>query len=184
MPRISRSDVTFAVNDKTWLARFTHDHNKKGIIFKDRDGKEITVKHITTCRLSHLAKPNVYVTGVSPCSLSDDYNWRKGITRAFKKALERAGYCRFEKDPTTRRETVVKLKEDYPLMVRQFAWEMEIKDYPPHNLREAAKADKVKVIVAGRKAPPITLEGEVVASEPVGTPPESTKNGTAHLGMD
>jgi len=181
MPRINRSDVTFVVNDRTWLARFTHDHNAKGIIYKDRSGKEITVKHITTCRLSHLAKATVYVTGTSPCSLSDDYNWRKGITRAFKKALERAGYCRFDKDTATRRETVVKLKDDYPYMVRQFAWEMEILDYPPHN---TVKQDAVKVLVADRKAPPITLEGEVIASELVGEAPESTKNGTAHLGMD
>jgi hypothetical protein len=166
MPRVSRTDVEFPVEGQLWIARFDHQHDdKKGVWYQPKPGdpKGLRVKHITRCKLSHKGKQAIFVTGMSPCSLKDEYDWRFGIRRAFQKALERAGFCEFiEADG---HETIKPLKAQYAEAMKSFFTEMKIKDYWPHN---------------GRKP----IAGEVVDENGRLLLPAETKNGTYHLGAD
>jgi hypothetical protein len=165
MPRINRFDVEFPVGDQTWLARFTHQHNSKdGIAIRGADNKLTYVRHVTVCKISAAHITSVFLKGESYCSLKDDYNWQIGLKRAFQKALERGGYCRFDERTDEwghKVHDVVPLKPEYGIAMHNFYREMKIKAYPPHN---------------GERASHSIIEAELV--------PAATANGTYHLGAD
>lgn len=191
MPRTSRNEVLFEALGKKWLASFSHKHSEKtGVVYEPPTGRPTLVKHLTTCRLSYADDPTKSIVGVSPCSLKDTYNWRKGIRRALQKALEKGRYCIFERidngseirelrqnpdvflvkslrdklrllEKTHRQERVVPLKDSYGEIMGAFFTELPKKDYWPHN--------------QSKKRPAI-IEGEIV-------PPEN-QQGLAYTGMD
>jgi hypothetical protein len=171
MPRINRFDVEFPVGDQTWLARFTHQHNSKdGIAIRGADNKLTYVRHVTVCKISAAHITSVFLKGESYCSLKDDYNWQIGLKRAFQKALERGGYCKFDSIDNAygeRYEVVVPLKKEYGIAMHNFYREMKIKAYPPHNGPRQSFAEQA--------AQPV-INAELV--------PAATANGTYHLGAD
>ena len=87
-------------------------------------GKTIKVQHVTTVQLRHKGKP-VFLTGTAPCSLSDVYNWRKGIHLALQRACEKAGYCKLEKVNGTLR--IVDRKPIYGEIMEAFWREVQLK---------------------------------------------------------
>lgn len=59
-------------------------------------GKSITIQHLTICKLRHKGS-SAWLTGHAPCSMSDTYNWRRGLHLSLQRALEKAKYCALSK---------------------------------------------------------------------------------------
>lgn len=118
MGRISRTDVEWEADGKTWLAKFKHQHAEKGAVM----GREpIPVKHLTICELSWKRPSGVTVVGESRCSVKDTYQWRFGLKQSLIRALHNAGISQ-EHD-----------KARYGLILKKFFEALRIKDYWPHN---------------------------------------------------
>jgi len=173
MPRISRNEVVFRVGDDMWSAKFSHKHDEDGIKIKgrsnDHNGNPIyrTVRHITTCELGMNGNP-LKLVGESPCSIHDDYNWRKGLSRALNKAMAKAGYCKFEhKDG---REHVVQMRPIFGEIRQAFYRELPKRAYGP-NATHKPDGTPLK-------------DGEVIEGQIVNRTPPENLNGTAHKGMD
>lgn len=168
MPRINRTDVIFKAAAHTWIARFVHSHNEvEGIIHRLDDGKFITVKHLTQCKLGYVGS-TTFLNGFSMCSMKDEYNWRIGLKRSLQKALERGGFCKVGKDGK-----VEVLRPAYGEILAAFYHELPIKDYYPHRPEDSVNREKVKALANSIAT---ALEGELVPAE--------TRNGTYHLGSD
>ena len=157
MPRISRFATEFTIpgSDRVWLAEFSHQHAREdaktkmvtGIPYNVplEPGRVILVQHITTVKLRYKGE-RVFMTGIAPCSLKDDYNWRKGLHFALQRALEKAGYCKLVKHALTRKIIVVDKKPTYDQVCEAFWREMRIRDHCPHSIPPATMPAMMNLI--------------------------------------
>ena len=187
MPRINRNDVVFEVNDREWLARFTHTHNESGFLHHIGDGKLVPVKHLTLCKLSYRNESGVFLQGQAPCGMKDKYDWQRGIKLSLLRALEKGGFCKLHKHvcstcfmklashtngmemgartkhPYREAEIVAEpLKPEYGKIVAAFYRELPIRDYWPHR-----PEDKPKPVVSEipKDALPPVITGYSAAPE-------------------
>lgn len=172
------------MNGQTWVAAFSHQHTAKdiltgkeiGIIRRNiLDGKIIErqkLRHITTCKLSAKGH-SVGVTGVSPCSLKDHYDWKTGVKRSFQKALEACGFCKIKKVAGV--DVVTPLQPEYAGAMASFFRELPIKAYFPHNANPEAHKRQAEKAAEHYKMP--IKDGEVMAEVPI-----ENRMGTYHQG--
>lgn len=139
MPRISRFVVEFDIDEKTWQAETSHQHALEEGSGATRHiveplvhriecgsdiGKFVKVQHVTTIKLRHKGSAT-FLRGVAPCSLRDQYRWKRGIHLALQRALEKAGYCKLEKQGD--RMVVTAKKPPYDAVCEAFWREMQIR---------------------------------------------------------
>ena len=86
-------------------------------------GQVIPVQHITTCKLRHKGS-TTFLTGVAPCSLHDEYNWRHGLHFSLQRAMEKARYCTLAK--VNGRIAVTDKKPIYDEICEAFWREMQV----------------------------------------------------------
>lgn len=223
MPRTGRTTVEFEAAGHNWLAETFHQHGRwdclhsphcveperdcqdrvfKGVMYQPTGAdRPIEVKHITTVKLRYkdgLAPAALYITGSAPCSLKDEYNWRKGLHYAMQRALEKAGFCKLAKDKKGR--VVVAFKKPiYNEIMRAF-WH-EVTNRPvaePDAVVTPPAAEPVRVVEAVVVSDPPVAERAAMLAPPrmssramlaiphriYGSVPRENMHGLGHCGMD
>lgn len=138
MPRLDRFTVEFPVQDKTYVVRFSHQHDEAGFALPsaiNERGTKVLIKHLTQAEVFEKGGGVTY-HGAASCSLKEGkYLWKTGVLKSFKRALCAMGWANEAKqDGIAGRKRGDFIQKDirFSLAVQSFLRELDIKAYPPH----------------------------------------------------
>lgn len=113
MPRLNRFVVALEVNNIPYKVAFHHDHySTLDAPLLEGKHRTLPIQHATKCFIESAGKE--IATGISYCSMSDQYNWRKGIKLALTRALGSVGVS-----PSGDRELYGQFMQQYYTEVRK-----------------------------------------------------------------